>query len=146
MEKFKAYTESWQRPAKMEEQAVFRVWSTDEGPPSHSIPPHLAAKAAARIGPEAFERYHDRLMTAYFTENRNITDQNVLRELWNDLALPARAFRVSEEEEILQEVVTEHNEAVNLGITGVPAVTMEGLPFPLIGVQNDEVYYRLISH
>jgi len=129
----------------MEEEAMFRPWATDEGPPSHSVPPHLAAKAAARISPEAFEKYHDHLMVAYFTENRNITDQKVLKEIWVNLDLPSDAFRVSEEDDILQEVVAEHNEAVNLGITGVPAVTMEGLPFPMVGVQNDEVYYRLIS-
>lgn len=129
----------------MEEEAVFRPWATDEGPPSHSVPPHLAAKAAARISPRAFEKYHDLLMIAYFTENRNITDQRVLKEIWMNLDLPSEAFWVSEEDEVLREVVTEHNEAVNLGITGVPAVVMEALPFPMVGVQNDEVYYRLIS-
>jgi len=129
----------------MEQEAVFRPWATDEGPPSHSVPPHLAAKAAARISREAFAKYHDRLMIAYFTENRNITDQKVLKEIWADLDLPAEAFRISEEDDILQEIVTEHNEAVNLGITGVPAVIMEGLPFPMVGVQNDEVYHRLIN-
>ncbi len=129
----------------MEKGAVFRPWATDEGPPSHSVPPHLAAKAAARISAEAFEKYHERLMIAYFTENRNITDQKVLKELWINLDLPSEAFQLSEEDDILQEVVTEHNEAVNLGITGVPAVVMEGLPFPMVGVQNDEVYYRLIN-
>lgn len=129
----------------MESEAVFRPWATDEGPPSHSVPPHLAAKAAARISPEAFEKYHDRLMIAYFTENRNITDQKVLKEIWANLDLPSEAFLASEDDDILQEVVMEHNEAVNLGITGVPAVVMEGSPFPMVGVQNDEVYYRLIN-
>ena len=129
----------------MEEEAEFRPWTTDEGPPSHSVPPHLAAKAAARISPEAFEKYHSRLMIAYFSENRDITDQTVLKELWVDLDLPSQAFWASEEDDILQEVVTEHNEAVNLGITGVPAVVLDGSPFPMVGVQNDEVYYRLIN-
>jgi predicted DsbA family dithiol-disulfide isomerase len=143
-EKFKAYTESWLRPAKMETGAIFQPWSTDEGPPSHSVPPHLAAKAAARISKEAFETYHERLMVAYFSENRNITDQKVLREMWGDLGLPADRFQLSEEDEILAEVVGEHNEAVNLGITGVPAVVMDGYPFPVVGVQNDDVYHRLL--
>ena len=129
----------------MEKEAVFRAWSTNEGPPSHSVPPHLAAKAAARLSPEAFEKYHDRLMIAYFTENRNITAEDVLREIWDSLGLPPEAFRLSEEKDILQEVLAEHNEAVDLGLTGVPAVIMDGLPFPMIGVQNDEVYYRLIK-
>ena len=50
LEKFRAYTQSWLRPAADADGGTFRVWQTDAGPPSHSIPPHLAAKAAAECG------------------------------------------------------------------------------------------------
>ena len=49
LEKFRRYTESWKRPAADEDSAEFNVWKTDEGPPSHSVPPHRVAKAAAEI-------------------------------------------------------------------------------------------------
>ena len=62
LEKFKRYTDSWKRPAEEEPSAGFRVWATEEGPPSHSIPPHLVAKAAATLGPEAFENIHERIL------------------------------------------------------------------------------------
>ena len=75
LEKFRAYTQSWQRVAAEPDAPPFRVWQSDAGPPSHSIPPHLVAKAAATVGPDAFHRMHDRLMQAYFTENRDITDR-----------------------------------------------------------------------
>lgn len=144
LEEFKTYTESWRRPAEMEEEAVFRVWSTDEGPPSHSIPPHIAAKAAARLGAEAFEKVHERLMRAYFTENRNITDTKVLHELWENLALAPEALDKVDHSEILKEIFAEHNDAINNGVNGVPAIRMEGIPGVLIGVQDEDVYRRLV--
>ena len=66
LEEFRAYTESWRRPAAQEDAGRFTVWSTEEPPPSHSVPPAIAAKAAARQGADAFARYHRALMENYF--------------------------------------------------------------------------------
>ena len=128
----------------MEKEAVFRVWSSDEGPPSHSVPPHFAAKTAARLGPEAFEKVHERLLKAYFTENRDITDAGVLQELWEELGLPSESLETSNDTEILNEIMSEHNAAVNQGVSGVPAIIMEGLPGPFVGAQEEETYRRII--
>ena len=46
----------------------FRVWEGDAGPPSHSIPPHQVAKAAARLGVK-----HSRAED--LPSNREIRDQ-----------------------------------------------------------------------
>jgi len=146
LEKFKKYTESWKRPAAMEKESVFQVWATDEGPPSHSIPPHLVAKAAAGLGAQAFEMVHERLLKAYFTENRDIAEPDVLNELWEELGLPSEAFEKSDDPEILKEVMTEHNEAVQNGVSGVPAILMEGVPGVLVGAQEEEFYRRLIRN
>ena len=59
LETFRAYTRSWMRPAAEPDGGTFRVWATDEGPPSHSVPAHLIAKAAATIGPQAFRAMHE---------------------------------------------------------------------------------------
>src|SRR5262245_36496779 len=45
IEKFRAYTQSWLRPAAEPDAPPFRPWVGDEGPPSHSIPAHAVAKA-----------------------------------------------------------------------------------------------------
>ena len=66
IEKFRAYTQSWLRPAADAESGRFQVWEGDAGPPSHSIPPHLVAKAAATLGDGEFRRMSDRLFEAYF--------------------------------------------------------------------------------
>ena len=62
LEKFRAYTRSWLRPGAEPESGAFRVWEGDAGPPTHSVPPQLVAKAAGQLSQEAFHRMHDRLM------------------------------------------------------------------------------------
>ena len=71
--RFVRYTEPWLGPAAEPDAPSFRVWQSGEGPPSHSVPPHLVAKAAASLGGESFRGIHERLMRAYFGENRDIT-------------------------------------------------------------------------
>jgi predicted DsbA family dithiol-disulfide isomerase len=122
LEEFRAYTRSWMRPAQDEDAGTFRVWSTEAGPPSHSIPPHLTAKAAAELGPQAFRDMHERLLRAYFTDNRDITDGTTLAAIWSEAGLPAEQLQRAREPAIAEMVIAQHNEAVELGITGVPAV------------------------
>ena len=51
LKRFVRYTQSWLRPAAEPDAGCFRVWETTAGPPSHSVPPQVIAKAAARVGP-----------------------------------------------------------------------------------------------
>ena len=145
LEKFRAYTQSWMRPAADPEGGTFRVWQTDAGPPSHSIPPHLVAKAAARLGEEAFHRLHERLLHAYFAENRHITDSHTLRTLWHEAGLPDEAFATAADPALLQETLAQHNEAIEAGANGVPAVRMEGRDGIIIGAQPIEIYRRWVQ-
>ncbi len=73
MAKFRRYTESWRVPAADPDSGDFEVWHSDEGPPSHSIPAQLVSKAAARLGKQAFQRIHERLLRASFKESRDIS-------------------------------------------------------------------------
>ena len=145
LEKFRAYTQSWLRPAADEDAATFRVWSTDAGPPSHSIPPHLAAKAAAAVSREAFRRLHERLLRAYFADNRDITDTETLRTLWREAELPDEAFARIDDPAFLKEVLDEHREALEIGVTGVPAVRLEGMDSAIVGALPIELYRRWIN-
>ena len=143
LEKFKRYTESWARPAAEEPSAGFRVWSTDEGPPSHSIPPHLAAKAAATLGGDAFERMHERLLRAYFSENRDITDRETLRVIWREIGLPDEEFARIDEPSLQREVLQQYREAIELGVEGVPAVRAADVA--ITGAQPLETYRRWVA-
>jgi len=142
LEKFRAYTQSWLRPAADPDGGTFRVWEGDAGPPSHSVPPHLAAKAAAALGADAFERLHLPLMHAYFADNRDITDRATLRAVWAEVGLPEGEFDRIDDPALLRRVVDEHNRAVEDGITGVPTVSLQGRDGFVVGAQPLDLYRR----
>ncbi|HVO27840.1 MAG TPA: DsbA family protein [Candidatus Margulisiibacteriota bacterium] len=145
LEQFRAYTQSWQRVAAEPDAPAFRVWQGDAGPPSHSLPPHLAAKAAARLGAEAFQRMHAALLRAYFTENRNITDRETLLAVWCELNLPQDAFSYVDDPGLLQETTAQYHEALEHGIGGVPAIRVPGRAGALIGAQPVETLGHWIN-
>lgn len=145
LEEFRAYTRSWLRPAEDADAGTFRVWSTDAGPPSHSIPPHLIAKAASELGPDAFRDIHERLLRAYFSDNRDITDRSTLAWIWNEAGLPTEELARADEPRLLDTVLAQHNEAVELGITGVPAVRPEGETAFVTGALPYETYRRWVD-
>ena len=142
LEKFMRYTQSWLRPAAEPDAPVFRVWESSEGPPSHSVPAHLAAKAAAALGPEAFAALHARLLRAYFEQSRDISSAETLRALWSEAGLAEAGFAACFEERLVEQVLAEHNEAVSLGITGVPAVRVAGTDAFVLGAQPLATYRR----
>ena len=145
LEQFRTYTQSWARPAAEPDAPPFRVWESDAGPPSHSMPPHLVAKAAATLGSDAFERVHARLLQAYFGENRDITDAGTLLGLWDEVGLPVEEFRRAGDQALVEAVVREHNQAVEIGLTGVPAVQVAGTDIPLPGALPYESYRRWVA-
>jgi predicted DsbA family dithiol-disulfide isomerase len=144
-DEFRTYTRTWARPAAEPDAPAFRPWESDAGPPSHSMPPHLVAKAAATFGAGAFQRMHERLLRAYFGENQDITDARTLVALWDDAGLPAPEFARAGDPALVEEVVREHNEAVSLGLTGVPAAQMAGNDVPLPGALPYDTYRRWVE-
>lgn len=145
LEQFRRYTQSWLRPAAECDAPRFEPWHSDAGPPSHSVPPHLVSKAAAMLGRDAFRRMHCRLLEAYFTESRDITDADTLLTLWTEAGLPPEDFARTGDAAVLQQVVDEHNAAVNLGLNGVPAVMLRGGDVPVMGALPSETYRRWVE-
>ena len=144
LEMFRTYTQSWERIAAEPDAPPLRVWATEAGPPSHSVPPQVVAKAAATLGDAAFRRMHDGLLRAYFTDNRDITDDHTLRALWRELDLPAAAFSRTEEPVLRAETFAQHREALEHGISGVPAVRVDGREGAVIGAQPVETFRHWI--
>jgi predicted DsbA family dithiol-disulfide isomerase len=145
LEKFRRYTESWRLAAAEEPAARFQVWSSQEGPPTHSVPPHLAAKAAAALGPAAFASLHAALLRAYFEESRDISRVGTLAALWRETGLPEEELARTGDPELLRRVIAEHDEAVELGIGGVPAVRIADAEVAITGAQPTETYRRWIQ-
>jgi predicted DsbA family dithiol-disulfide isomerase len=123
----------------------FRVWEGNAGPPSHSIPPHQVAKAAAQLGTDAFERIHERLLRAYFCESLDVTDTDTLQTLWREVGLPDDAFATREDPAFVKQIIEEHNESIGLGVTGVPAVRLANSDIAIVGAQPIETYRRWIE-
>lgn len=144
LELFRAYTQSWLRPAAEPDAPPFRPWATDAGPPSHSVPAHLVAKAAAALGAEAFAAMHARLLRAYFEENRDVTERGTQRALWRELGFAGEAFAVADAPATRDAVLAEHRDALAAGVTGVPAVMMVGNDMPTLGAMPYETYRRWI--
>jgi predicted DsbA family dithiol-disulfide isomerase len=145
LEEFRRYTESWSRPGAQPESGRFTVWSTDEAPPSHSVPPAIAAKAAARQGAEAFARYNRALMENYFHLNHNITEPENLVRIASELGLDIAAFVEALRDPTLgREVVDDHNQAVSMGISGVPTVIVDDR-WQVAGAQPREMYRRIVE-
>lgn len=145
LEKFRAYTQSWLRPAAEPDAPVFRPWATDAGPPSHSIPAHLVAKAAAALGPDAFDAMHARLLRAYFEENRDVTERATQLALWRELGFAEEAFAVADAPATRDVVLAEHHAALDAGVTGVPAMMLVGNDVPTLGAMPFETYRRWIA-
>ena len=143
--KFVRYTQGWLRPAAEPDAPRFRVWESGEGPPSHSIPPHLVARAARKLGDAAGRAMHERILRAYFEESRDVSREPVLRELWADAGLSAETFDASADPALLRETIDDHNAAVELGMTGVPAVRLAGSDAFVMGAQPLEVYRRWVA-
>jgi predicted DsbA family dithiol-disulfide isomerase len=145
LERFRAYTRSWSRPGAEPDSGTFRVWQGEAGPPSHSIPPQLAAKAAARLGEASFRRMHERLLYAYFAESRDITDRETLRSLWAEAGLPEDEFARIDDPELLREVLAQHREALETGVTGVPAVQLADNDAVIVGAHPLDLYRRWVE-
>ena len=126
--------------------ADFRFWDGDATPPTHSVPAHVVAKAAERIGAASFRRCHAALLRAYFTENRDISDEAELRAIWNALGFDREGFPRLEDEALVAQVFADHRQAIALGANGVPAVMREGeREVILVGAQPLETYRRWVE-
>jgi len=88
---------------------------------------------------------HERLLHAYFAENRDITKGETLQPLWAETGLPPDEFARVGDEALLRQVVTQHNEAVEIGMSGVPAVMMVGNDVPMMGAMSYDTYRKWVE-
>ena len=145
LEDFREYTESWGRPAAEEKAAPFRSWASDEGPPSHSVPPHVWYKRALEIDAEKAARLHEGLLRAYFVDSRDITDDANLEALWDEVGLVEGERPRSDDPDLVAKVHDDHCEALDNGAGGAPAFRMQGAFGVLMGAQPTEVLERWVQ-
>lgn len=123
------------------EQIVFaeRTFTTN----SHKA--LLLAESARDIAPGSFEELNERLFRAYFSEGRNIGDEQVLRQIGSESGLPAesieRAWGDTGYEERLR---TQQRMASALGVTGIPTFVV-GDAFVLEGAVPLELLIHAVE-
>ena len=109
------------------------------------MPAHVAAKAARSLGNDAFARMHRALLEAYFGHSRDISDDATLRALWLESGLPAGELGRLEDPRFAEQALAEHDEAVALGMNGVPTVRAFGSDAFVTGAYPIEMYRRWIA-
>ncbi|MGQ0824442.1 MAG: DsbA family oxidoreductase [Actinomycetota bacterium] len=147
LDRFRRYTESWARPADAEPRAQFRVWEGDARPPTHSLPPAIAGKAAATFGLDTFDRFHVALMRAYFAENRTISDRAVILDVAAGVGLDSGALAIrldADSDELMAAVVADQEDALSRGIAAVPTVVIDDEDV-VTGALPTEAYSRIVD-
>ncbi len=94
----------------------------------------------ATEGPEVQTRLKRALFDAHFQARRNVSDPDVLVEIAASVDLNPEAARNALSDTALGELVRrEQHEAMDMNITGVPAMVING-KFMIPGAQEPEVY------
>ena len=94
---------------------------------------------------DAGDALHDALFAAYFVDNLNLSDRDVLCAVAKRVGLPAEEARtVLDERRFRVQVDDDWNRAYTIGVTGVPAFWAKDLF--LIGCQPDDVLDRFVSN
>ena len=146
-EKFERYSKGWKTIGSQEHRVNFRPWEGPSNPPSGSLPAQVGHKLVSALWPEQKMQMHQRLLEAYFSENRTISDWTVLAELVSEIGEDSSYFLQHLEErkeKLAEQVIAEHNEAINQGITAVPT-TLINKVLPVPGAQESATYINWIE-
>lgn len=146
-EEFVEYTRSWLRPAAMEPRATFQVWASEAPPPSSSLPAQVAAKTMELHDPDSVFAYHRALLTAYFADNRDISDLDVLADIAGECGVDRADFVAASQEHnqtMTRAVIDDHNSAIENGVTAVPTVVINNM-MPVPGAQEVDAYQAWIE-
>ena len=111
---------------------------------SEHIPNSRAALRVAELARDAglHEALHDRLMHAYWGEGEDIGDHDVLRRHAAAAGLDAAEVDdVLRSDRYLDRVTASTQEAVSIGVTGVPGFLLDGRLL-VLGAQPEEVFER----
>ena len=135
----------WTNANSQPDSGDFTMWESEEEFPNCSMPSAEAGLAARFQGPEEWQRFHDNLLAAFFTENRNISDKKTVDDVAEESGLDMDRYRDALESGGLREkAVKEYMEATNLGITGIPSVVVNDHAV-MVGAVPAEQYRYVID-
>lgn len=116
--------QEWWLAALQEPNAAFRPFTGDF--PTTTLPAFHAAKAAARQGEEAADRYDLRVRVAFFADSANIGSPAVLVDLARELGLDVARFERDLDSPAVQaEVLAERRLGQEqFGVRGTPTLVL----------------------
>jgi predicted DsbA family dithiol-disulfide isomerase len=125
----------------------FGARGLDYNPHPDVVPNSMRALQLAELGRDLGRHgdVHERLMTAYWSEARDIGDVDVLRTLAAELALPARDV-----EEVLtgdryrERIEDATRQAVSIGANAVPAFLLDRRLL-VLGAQPEQVFEQAFA-
>ncbi len=85
------------------------------------------------------------MFEAYFAENLDITAFETMKTIWQECGLEPADFEHTGDADLLQQILEEHREAMKFGVTGVPAIMLEGNDVPITGAHPRTLYRRWID-
>jgi predicted DsbA family dithiol-disulfide isomerase len=137
--------EGRRRVSAEEPRAGFVPPEIDTPLPSSSIPALTAAKCAERQGEASFARFHERLFTAHFRDNLDISRHEVLRGVIRETGLDLARFEADYAGEAYEAVLRDCAEgAAWFGVSGLPTVILNE-KLSLVGAVPTERYHMLID-
>jgi predicted DsbA family dithiol-disulfide isomerase len=137
--------EGRQRVGAEEPRAAFVAPEIDTPLPSSSVPALTAAKCAELQGDAAFARFHERLFTAHFRDNLDISRPDVLRALIRETALDPARFEADYAGAAYEAVLRDCAEgAAWFGVSGLPTVVLNE-KLSLVGAVPTDRYRLLID-
>lgn len=145
---FLEYSRLWSRmPDADPRLVVTSPWASDDPHPTHSLPALVASKLVESHGEALADDFHHRVFNAYFNENRTISDIDVLAAIASECGLDADDFKkafAEQRSELERQVIADHNEAIELGVSGVPATVLDN-QIAISGAQDTAVFEQAIE-
>jgi predicted DsbA family dithiol-disulfide isomerase len=137
--------EGWQRIGAEEPRACFVPPALEAPLPASSVPAQTAAKCAARQGPHAFARVHERLFTALFRDGLDIGQPDVVRRLAQEAGLDVARFEADYVGDAYESVLRDCAEgAAWFGVSALPTVILNE-KLSVVGAVPAERYRLLID-
>jgi len=104
----------------------------------------LLGFALEQAGPQVQTKLKLALFKAHFNERRRIGDREILLDIASEVGLHREAAKTALDDKDLEaRVIAEESRAMDMNITGVPAMIVEG-KFMIPGAQTPDVYVNAL--
>jgi predicted DsbA family dithiol-disulfide isomerase len=118
-------------------------YNFDDAIPANSMKAHRLSHLASKYNVQ--DAAEEKIFTAYFTEGKNIDDNETLISIGTQVGLPASEIKqMLDSDQYLKEVQNDIQKAEDLGIRGVPFFVFDN-KYAVSGAQSSEVFLNALE-